>query len=702
MPEFFFSDIFPNPTTVTEEVVTEEFDSEKLQKPKPWVPKLRTGFFYLGDRQYYLYDKKASCYLADLTWTRIRLNSNILEGTESVSINGLALPRDAYSIRGHFLDVNHGWLDTNGLLVRSVEYDISKTDPSTAYSGIRFGPNDYITITGDSFYWDSASNGFASTTVNQTSALADGDKYFKFPGYVNRFAPVVITDDSIPLHHRDKIAPEFNIDDDGNLTFNYTPNLLFNWKFDSDKDYWVCDSNVTALNANSSYPERQQSDFNGTTFLSIPVNETIAQKVRVPYSRSLMLQVVARSYSGSSVEITIEGFDLSKTSLGSDTITFSCIAGNDWTDNQFVLGKLNEIVSSDADLPEGARYLEITIESTSGTTEISSVYLSNSSTFVDHYEPNETSTVEYEIGEGKYYIHDPEIRWGIDALPHSNEVPLVEVNISPIMSSKNDGFLYFDDVDTTRDIDYSLGGLVYDEDAGTSTYSIGRKNFPFAKTRGPKKLVETGVFGLTNPQWFEESTEPLRTQETAEILIDYGPHTVLATSEGSNPSLSQGTLLYDISADNIEIPFTSAHGVYGDEGYISVTNPATGDLEAHRFVARDTQILKLERPIGYALSAGANIDITYPKITIPSNGKSDVIAEFLDEYGCAVPHLEPTINVIYRSGFSNDLLVSVLNPQTNSEGRVKYSIESLTGNTSALVLEITANGITRRIDVEVL
>src|SRR3990172_9058937 len=82
-------------------------DQFTISPPQRFAPRLRTGYFYLQDRKYYLYDRKATALLRDLTWTRFRLTQAIIEDSETIRISGVELPKGTYVLRGNILEIRH-------------------------------------------------------------------------------------------------------------------------------------------------------------------------------------------------------------------------------------------------------------------------------------------------------------------------------------------------------------------------------------------------------------------------------------------------------------------------------------------------------------------------------------------------------------------------------------------------------------------
>jgi hypothetical protein len=102
----------------------------RVERPHRFVPSLRAGYFYVRDRRYVLFAKKASGYLEDMTWYNWTTQDQVLEGTERVWVRGVEVTNSGqYRFKNGRLQVNGGSLSHPGILMEQVNYDVSFIDP---------------------------------------------------------------------------------------------------------------------------------------------------------------------------------------------------------------------------------------------------------------------------------------------------------------------------------------------------------------------------------------------------------------------------------------------------------------------------------------------------------------------------------------------------------------------------------------------
>ena len=78
---------------------------------KPWFAKVRSGYFYIRDNQYYLYGNKRACDLNGITWSFLDLPVSFLKGSTYVQFQGEWLGDGYWNIRNDQLILKHLDLD---------------------------------------------------------------------------------------------------------------------------------------------------------------------------------------------------------------------------------------------------------------------------------------------------------------------------------------------------------------------------------------------------------------------------------------------------------------------------------------------------------------------------------------------------------------------------------------------------------------
>ena len=135
--------------------------SVDVEYPDRLTPSIHSGYFYLQDRKYYLYSKKASAYLEDLTWYKIALGDKPIAGTERVWVNGIEVTGSGqYRFNDDSILVNGTSITHPGTLIEEVNYDNTLIDAIDL--GDVFDPSTTIRVDYEYNVW-----------VNSTSATLD-------------------------------------------------------------------------------------------------------------------------------------------------------------------------------------------------------------------------------------------------------------------------------------------------------------------------------------------------------------------------------------------------------------------------------------------------------------------------------------------------------------------------------------------------
>lgn len=183
-----------------------------------WRPEVKSGYFFVRDRDFYLYANKGAYTLGNISRTEIKLPAQLLKETITVFVAGAQVTDKKYwEIAGTTFYLHH--LDL----------------PITS-------DNDGIVIDGEMRIWNDEVQGFLFQPVSVQRQLSEGKRTYWLPKNPVDSAPVVITDDTIQLLDPDAMLPhEFSTHYNSNLDqtevrFSFGKNLLQNPQFDYGVD----------------------------------------------------------------------------------------------------------------------------------------------------------------------------------------------------------------------------------------------------------------------------------------------------------------------------------------------------------------------------------------------------------------------------------------------------------------------------------
>lgn len=193
-------------------------------------PKVKAGYFYVNDAQYYLYASKAAYEIKDITWSEFALSAELIN-IPSDGTNGIKVIYD-----NNTLDNNDIIVTGNKILISHKNLELSDW-------------NNHIHIIGTVLKWDTS--GFKSETLRHTFRIRDGTTRYLLPDKPTRGAPVVITDDKVTYSDDPELLNrEFKLVEDTKLDkievlFSGPDNLIDNPQFD-EPDYFYTGYNFLA------------------------------------------------------------------------------------------------------------------------------------------------------------------------------------------------------------------------------------------------------------------------------------------------------------------------------------------------------------------------------------------------------------------------------------------------------------------------
>jgi parallel beta-helix repeat protein len=238
-----------------------------------WVPQIKSGFFYVREKPYYLYADKKGYTLKNLRQTIFIMPRPIIDPILYVSGKSVT-NKNYYEIHGDKFLLKHRDLDITS------EADI-------------------ISIQGKVRIWSSDHEKFTNRVVVYRFRIMDGERRYVFPEEPKDSAPIVITDDTIrPLDPSSFLPHEFYTEagNDGIfLKFHQDQNLVLNPQFeygntvsDAIADYGIDTSDFQ-------YVTNPFLTYQDTTGANHDLNDPYSTNVNDPLNMYLSEQFVART-----------------------------------------------------------------------------------------------------------------------------------------------------------------------------------------------------------------------------------------------------------------------------------------------------------------------------------------------------------------------------------------------------------------------
>jgi hypothetical protein len=197
-----------------------------IEEAKKWRPRMKSGYFYVQDREYYLYAKKVTQSLKDITFTKFELEF------DPTSIKSLTVSGVEYSnwyIDGNSVVVNHRDLDAFFTLWLTLVWDDDFWD---YVLGAQFEPDTEVEIEYCHNEWNPGTESFDEVSNTELFKVKDGYTDYKFQVIPSPGSPVVITDDKITDENPIDYSPKFSVDyATGFLSFHGQNNLVQNSDF---------------------------------------------------------------------------------------------------------------------------------------------------------------------------------------------------------------------------------------------------------------------------------------------------------------------------------------------------------------------------------------------------------------------------------------------------------------------------------------
>jgi hypothetical protein len=515
-------------------------DPYTREQSEHWVPRVRTGHYYVNDRSYYLYSEKETKTLGDITCLVFELAEVPIPGSVSVRVEGITYSN--FVVEANRLILKLDDQESFASLWALLEQDASQW--GFILNGFSFGPSNEVVVTYDFLDWSTGSAGYSTLTGTEVHRIKNADeiKYViteqdtqLIPAFTGVAvptgfvaappvdgAPVVLTDDCIEYGDQRGFQTEFALDyATAELTFNAARNFVQNpaYKITStgiqygNPTYehpleWEVVEPTSVILSTSAYYGANCYQLTGTGLLMQTVDLEKTELLDKPWSVSAFTTDGTAQLTVNFIDSTGGYLDADGAQTGgqqpdySESLFSTTFGGTDWTRGTMTFGEPALIVDDTASLltvPDNTTFAEIKLERVSGTPCVDAIQLEEgySSTQFEPLDPN--ITVEYETSTSGFWVPDP-----------SGEIPF-EVNqldMNPLNVPNPGGYLFAEEFSNVDDFQLGVGGFSTDpvssptgvvEVTGSLDAILGRRDLPYAKTSGFTKLRQRKTFHLDNP-----------------------------------------------------------------------------------------------------------------------------------------------------------------------------------------------------------
>jgi hypothetical protein len=492
-----------------------------VEQPKKWRPLVKSGYFYVQDREYYLYAKKVSQHLKDLTATRLPLTfdpKTIL----SLKVDGIEYTN--YKLTGKEITVRHRDLEAYLTLWIQMQWDEDFWD---YLEGSQFTPDTEIEVEYTHCVWDGGSQTFSDQITTDIVKIKDGETFYNFEVKPVSGAPVVITDDKILTGNHVDYAPNFSIDyETGDMMFHGQGNLVDNsdfcdWELDMGDQHalgWIDPTGVPTRNTDAFYGPYSFTPTPGSYAFQQPEIDYMK-----PYTFGASIcgsgSIQTNFVNSSGNYMDVSGAEIAP---GGDPYfsyekQFNTV---DWERISFKFGdETCELPVLTA--PSGTIAMEVRLV---GGAKFDAISLIEGYDVFDYVNDHSDLTVEYEVDPSGLYTYDPRGVYVVDTVScpsgvirADSAIPLTDLNMNPVTEERHHGFLYIEDdlelldsgellTNSKTDFGLGLGGFELIDGSGVQ-FSKGRYHYPYAKTRGKGKFNQTAWEWCDNPGIGLEITE---------------------------------------------------------------------------------------------------------------------------------------------------------------------------------------------------
>jgi len=539
-------------------------DSYDREPRDAWLPKLRTGPFYVNDRAYYLYAKKRTVSLRDATHLVFELADLPVSGSVQLLLEGI--PFKSFQVEANTITVRLADIQSFAGLWSDLQLDKDEWD--YVVHDFQFGPTNEIRVTYDLLEWqdtafaaEPSGNKYVTRTAAEVFQLKDAHRIdyrlmhpteLVAPSGIGDLdpittptgwrpdppqgqAPVVITDDTIEYGNGIDFQTEFAVDPiTGEIIFNVNRNLLQN------PDFSLVSTGVVFADPSYPHPDSWRdtepaqtplttgTPYHGKHAYVIQNTGILEQTVRINPRQHYTTSIYCIDGTG---ELGVSFLDKDKFYItGTETITTTGqpldahmshsveVGKPTWSRVSLTFGEASEAWDAPPSIlpiPTAAEYLEFKLRKAANSLgdPIFDAAMVEVGLTATQFQPLDPSgiTVEYETDPTGFYT------------PSASDLFIPELSdpdANPLSTPMPGGFLFIEEFSSVDDYQLGVGSITPDvsgmvsptgvlDTTGIIGIDVGRRHVPYAKTSGFPKFIQRPTFHTQNPTALYDVTDLL-------------------------------------------------------------------------------------------------------------------------------------------------------------------------------------------------
>ena len=500
-----------------------------------WVPKVRAGQFFIGDRRYHLFANKQCLRLEQCRRMRFGLIGDPF-GDVTIELDGV--PYTNFEIQGTDAVLDLQDIETHIAYWAQFVWD----DDRWGYfdAGFVLTDDTQVKFTYNTLVWNTSTHSFDTVPVVQYQRFADAQEEYWLPNPPVPGTPVVITDDSkIATDQRD-YAIEYDVAPDGHITFNAPKNYAPNPNFQAAPtgsptipvDWLRSDPVGIERHEGTGYVGQWCLRFTGTTgkaraMIDMDADTPLALSVyaRMNGTGSLGTAYLEAVYKAANGDI----LDTAGAVIGADpdpgpySIRNAAeLSGRDWQRVSIIMGPDDDLEPTTGVIPTGVVEVEVRLWGQgTGSLDFDAVQLERNK-YVNQYGwIGPDSTVEVETDPTG--IYEPN--------PVGDSWPFPEYNHVDLNAASEDahgGFLFMEEFSDFHDEDFDGGGVDDTDPTGVPRgivprtgvfWRFGRRNTPYARMCGRTKLRNRFPLRLENQPYVDPVNQYQTPREPVSMLV---------------------------------------------------------------------------------------------------------------------------------------------------------------------------------------
>lgn len=501
-PSFYNAPVFtdeeetPVVTTGVRRSVVQRSAGAYAKEVECWSPRVHRGYFWVRDREYYLYSEKRGCTLQDISRTFWTTSVNLIGSTVEVSIGSTSVAQDSWDIHGDQFVLHHKGLELTSM-------------------------DDQVKVTGEYDEWSQTKQGFNRKKITLYLRLRDGETRYVLPETPKDSGPFIVTDDTIGrMNDRSFIPQQCRLKgstipgEEMELEFLHN-NLLLNGDFhygDSCAGNWE----VKGISSTQLTKSGQRWPLRGDHMVQLTggpnTGAYVGQQVRIDPDDSYFFSVYCGGGNLLFKALFLDAFNREITGYAHQVVLTATTgwhrvgarltnATPDLT-NTGAADVTAWFTEADIAMPTGAHSVLLQLSSDQAIVDCAQ--------FEQGFQPSKFSslprgpdlTVEYEKGEGRFY-------------------EIEDLTLAAVRNPMHAGFLYIGAVPARQ---FDIGAPVNATTLGDWRWGTGRTDvLPWAKVHGINKLARVVAWNeLDELQSPREISPGLPVPNPSEIEMDPG------------------------------------------------------------------------------------------------------------------------------------------------------------------------------------